>query len=516
MFHALTLLHKNQTRLSGLVVFSTCFAYLLYSAPTSDFFLKSIDHGYQLAMAQAVLNGKLPGIDFFTLYGPLVAYSSALARLVTGSIVGELILCSFGYALAICIGWYWVQRFGGKFAGLFFVLGAIGVLPRFYKWYFWLFPLANLSMYSVICTRNQTNKTILMLWGIIGGIAFLYRVDLSASFIILFCLSVLLGSQKEILNFDTITFFSGFVLPPLIYLCLIVIIGGIDSLYLFISIGYESVIDLVTHYSGLSEFRGTIYAARSPGSIIILFINIATSIAAILWTSKTTLINEPKNKQFILGVSVMALCISYQAYRTDIAHIQQMILFYIILGCTTISAFVPSIKNKKVSVLTFSAVATSFIWTYGFLFCKSSTDLNTTSRDWFAYIEEMMSLPESREDTPEARIALKLKMLNKMKEPIFTCSKWSHSPILFFSDSYLSGLFPAYVPNFLVSPRLNRRNGHSLQQHAPQYLVVRKERWANASPMTLAPYITAVVNRWRKEYTIIEYETGGYQILSKH
>src|SRR5271165_2340233 len=63
---------------SNAMVFVATTAYLLWRFPPPTFFLSSLDHGYQLAMGTAVVDGRLPGIDYFTLYGPFVGLTSGL------------------------------------------------------------------------------------------------------------------------------------------------------------------------------------------------------------------------------------------------------------------------------------------------------------------------------------------------------------------------------------------------------------------------------------------------------
>ena len=98
--------------------------YLIFRVPSADFLLTSTDQGYQMALGMAVANGRLPGFDFVTQYGPAVAFASYFGYAITGNAIGEILMSVVGYATAIAIGASLVRRPAG---GIFGILTALAM-----------------------------------------------------------------------------------------------------------------------------------------------------------------------------------------------------------------------------------------------------------------------------------------------------------------------------------------------------------------------------------------------------
>ncbi|MGO9113402.1 MAG: hypothetical protein ACLP9L_29580 [Thermoguttaceae bacterium] len=155
---------------------------LLWQAPPAEFYLNSQDHGLQLCGGQQVLQGKIPCHDLFTPYGPLVFYSSALGIALSGSLVGETILCSLGYALALWIVYLMVSRHASRLAGLLALAATYLTLARFYKWYFWLFPLAVLlALDGYRAASGGRRRAWAFAAGILVGLQWLIRFDIGTT-----------------------------------------------------------------------------------------------------------------------------------------------------------------------------------------------------------------------------------------------------------------------------------------------------------------------------------------------
>src|SRR5271166_1139721 len=158
---------------SNAMVLVASTVYLLWRFPPPTFFLSSLDHGYQLAMGTAVVDGRLPGIDYFTLYGPFVGLTSGLGLAVTGSLTGEIVICAVGYALAICCASSVVRRQTSPIFGWICVFALLLLLPRYYKWYYWLFPLSQLAFFQAWLTGGEKKARyvgLLICWGLVAGI----------------------------------------------------------------------------------------------------------------------------------------------------------------------------------------------------------------------------------------------------------------------------------------------------------------------------------------------------------
>ena len=119
---------KSSSLRLTLTVFVAVLVYLLLRVPSPEFFLESDDHGYQMALGMAVVTGRLPGFDFVSQYGPFVAFSSALAYLLSGNLIGEIVLCAAGYAAAVALVYRYLARHTNVTIGL---IGALAVLILF-------------------------------------------------------------------------------------------------------------------------------------------------------------------------------------------------------------------------------------------------------------------------------------------------------------------------------------------------------------------------------------------------
>src|SRR5262249_47278728 len=135
------------------------------------------DPSFQLSIGQQVVLGKRLFVDVFFHYGPLVAYTSALGLAVHDSLVPETVICALGYAASIALLFSTATVLIGRLAGVAVAGLALLLLARFYKWYYWLFPL--LTVFLVVRepapTGGRARGDAL---GLVTGVAFLYRIDL--------------------------------------------------------------------------------------------------------------------------------------------------------------------------------------------------------------------------------------------------------------------------------------------------------------------------------------------------
>ena len=160
---------------------------MLASSPTLDHFLNSPDMGYQLSLGRLVLLGQFPFVDMVQHYGPLVALTSAAGQWVHDSVVPEVVICSLGYCLAMTCVFQVVMRGAAArpgwamWVGLAASLAGWCVLARFYKWYYWCFPMLMLAGLSRVCEDRPRRRRWRLAVGLIAGVGFLYRHDLGGA-----------------------------------------------------------------------------------------------------------------------------------------------------------------------------------------------------------------------------------------------------------------------------------------------------------------------------------------------
>ncbi|HXH85822.1 MAG TPA: hypothetical protein VNI35_03305, partial [Nitrospira sp.] len=180
--------------IEALTVWSVILVVLLVCSPPLEFYLKSSDHGMQLALGRQVLFGRQPFLGTWLFYGPLVAYSSAAGLWLGHGLVPETVICSVGYAVALLVVYTLVARSAGVLPGLLSVIFALELLGRFYKWYYWLIPLLILhAAQSAHPARGEIGWRRHMGMGLIGGIGWLYRFDLGLASI---CFGALIVAMR--------------------------------------------------------------------------------------------------------------------------------------------------------------------------------------------------------------------------------------------------------------------------------------------------------------------------------
>ncbi len=163
------------------VVAVVAFLVLLITAPPLEFYLESADHGFQLGVGNQVLFGWTPGIDNFQSYGPLVPYTSALGIRLSGSLIGETLLCAFGYSVALALVFSIVSQAANRIAGASAAVAAFLLLARFFKWYIWCIPLLAIffAYQYVYASEDRSRHRWLSGCGLVLGIGWLYRFDVA-------------------------------------------------------------------------------------------------------------------------------------------------------------------------------------------------------------------------------------------------------------------------------------------------------------------------------------------------
>ena len=161
----------------SLAVFLAWVVVLALVAPGADYFFYSFDHGQQLALGNQVLHGKIPGVDTFNHYGPLVVYVSAAAQGLAPPLLGESISCTLGHAAALLALHLALARSSGAAWGLAGSIYGFLALPRLYKWYVWLCPLLVLVAFQSWLASADRRRPSWWL-GLALGTTWLFRPDM--------------------------------------------------------------------------------------------------------------------------------------------------------------------------------------------------------------------------------------------------------------------------------------------------------------------------------------------------
>lgn len=335
----------------ALLVFFASWTALLLQAPGMGHYLINPDHGYQLSMGQMILDGRWPFVDFFLHHGPLVSLSSALAMALTGNLLGETVLCATGYAVAIALMSTLVMRRTSLLAGwLVAVLGLL-LLARFYKWYYWLWPMAvlwGLARYFAVETRevaaadDRAARARLGLVGVLAGLGALYRLELGPVFIVLVALLLLLTGRRPQDSRKTLArgmyVLTGMAIPFVLWFGSLLVAGGLTGIRDFVVGSVVGVHDTATFWRRpFPTFQVTTPLAMESAHAALLFVlfpaTYSTAIFLGVWIDRTkkNLIKGYTDGRFLIAGALLGILSSPQAYyRPDPQHLYQVLpVFYI-------------------------------------------------------------------------------------------------------------------------------------------------------------------------------------------
>lgn len=304
-------------------VFGGFLAVLLLKAPGVDYFLTSRDHGYQLAIGGQALLGKVPGLDVVTVYGPMAMLTSALGLRLSGSLLGETLLCAGGYSLCFTLLYTLTRREWSRWAGLASAIVGYVLMARFYKWYVWLIPLATLwAIQGWLYAREVRKRRWLAAAGSIVGLGWLYRLDMgtfAGAAIVAMIIIVEFRRDRRGFVRSLATFLAAAACFPIAWLVYLALVGGGSAPWTFLA----------------SSFHGAIVVSRGMAAPMPPLLSIAigyASAAAILAVALVGGLALSWKRQptpralFLLATALVGLAVVHQAmHRRDPAHLLQVV-----------------------------------------------------------------------------------------------------------------------------------------------------------------------------------------------
>lgn len=323
----------------ALGLFLTVFIGLLCQPPSLSTFLTNPDSGYQLGLGSQVLHGKYPYIGIIFHYGPLVAYMSAFGQWLTGNLIAEVIVCSLGYALSICFLFFITRQHSTRYWAYIVTIASYLLLARFYKWYYWLFPVALLYVVSLLQKETGGSKRycrLIFLSGIVAGVATLFRFDLGLVFfcffiayqiLVLFCPS----SSPTGFWVSLGIFFCGFMLFFGTWLGILFCQGGLLAITHYFYAIFSGGSGVVQHWGiSIPSFDWTApfsYQSASAAIFTLLPTVYLCCLGFGFWGMRKNSTPQSKRENlFLAAVAIMGLGIYPQGYyRADPAHALQII-----------------------------------------------------------------------------------------------------------------------------------------------------------------------------------------------
>jgi hypothetical protein len=518
---------ETSAAVAGVVVFLGFLLLFLSKAPGLEFYFSSLDHGYQLSIGTQVLLGKVPGIDVIIAYGPLVMYTSALGLWVTGSLIGETVLCSVGYALSLFLLYHLVSRYASKRVGL--IAAGFGFLlqARFYKWYIWLIPLAILWVWHQYLIEGPTRRRWWALaGGCILGICSLYRPDFGATELVA-CLAFLsffeagqAAPDRGSLVRTIGLFLAGFAIFPLAWFG-----------YLVARVGPLAPLDYVatTVRVSLAISRGMSQPPPPIRSVIVAYGLIPASyLLALMAVGHCIRVGRLGGRAwFLLASALVGMGSLHQAmHRMDPGHLLQVVPPAIVCCSLLVAAALgggaslglpaparPWARMAGVGYAMLLAVVGLKLSRWG------QVDLEAFS-PWPIQRYSSLAHPLGQKDRdPRAAALFTITKLTSKQDPILVfpldCQFYA------LTQRRISGRIQAYYSGILDSPRDCAANLAAIQTELPKLVVVPSD-FERSPEKTVNPFVREgrlahhYLERFiRANYTRVVCNDGGIMVLSR-
>jgi hypothetical protein len=483
----------------GATLFGLAFVILLWRAPELDRFLANPDQGFQISLGQQVLLGRFPFVDLAFVYGPLVAFTSALGIGVSGNLLGEILICSFFYSLCLLLLHLLVRRWISPVASWIVPLLGFLLLARFHKWYVWFFPLAVLYCFSRQLDDSDSSLRWWMWGGLVSGVGALYRLDYGVA--LLLFLTVLAWSPR-LTNCSDGRFWlqrwgasvASFLAPLLLWLGILGLNGGAKSIQLYFVAtlrgGAGTVADLSLPFP---QFSFSVPFGLESARFLALFLMPITYLVCISvgsWRGYLRPHGAAREARFLAALGLLGLAVYPQGtYRPDPSHFYQIVP-PMLLAATAIlhrgrrlflgGGSNNAMKRRKSLQAAVVIYATLLAATVSLL-SNPPSDLAPIGSNPIARYRELRFELGAVEGSPliQAQIASLVVSETRPEDPILVIS---YAPqIYYFSRRPMSGLLNAYFFGVLDGPEMRLLNLEHIRLHPPA-LVVAPRSLSQMSP----------------------------------
>lgn len=515
------------TKRHMLIVWGIFACVMLWTAPGLDYYLGNSDHGYQLSMGKEMLLGKFPFVDLFFHYGPLTALTSAFGLWLSNSLIPETVICALGYATALALIYFLTRFYLSTMAGILSSCLGFFLLSRFYKWYYWLFPLLVLYSFHVLLqTQSRRRGLWLFMAGIIAGVGGLYRLDLGVVFLCFYSLC-LFGICLKPLNVKQMgrhhaILFSGFLLPLFVW-CLFLWGNGGSTRDFFNAVfaGSQGVVTKLSlpipkfdlwHPFSLRSSSALAFVLTPLTYIFCLFFG--------LWRWSHTCESLQPKWAFMIAVGLMGLGIFPQAlHRSDVSHLLQVLPPALIAGSLMISElWHVEVSSKRPHLKKFSIMA--FVVLYLLLVGTSAWGIRRYGGinlvKW-----ELNPIPRYQKlkagnilgsNHPVARIVNIVHQNSEKGDSILAILR--DSQLYYFIDRPLNGLVNVYAPGVLDNAEWRLRNLEAIRNDPP-VLVIAMDIFFDLPPTnSFREYQPELYDFLYTHYSRIIYRQDKYLLLA--
>lgn len=240
-----------------------------------------------------------------------MAYTSALGFTLTDGPLGEVLICSAGYALAISTAAWVVRRHTNGLVALLVAAVMLLVLGRIYKWYYWCFPVLVLWSFARSLGDGGGRARHAAGLGFLAGCAGLYRLDLGLACGALAAVAWTLAAfvlERRRLRRLPILLLAGCA-PLLVWLAVLLVRSGASAVLDYVSFTIHGALSIVeAHQTSVPTPRFDWHQpfATSSQLALALWVVPAVSVLAVLLCA-VRLRGRPADPRRLLVLGAAAL-----------------------------------------------------------------------------------------------------------------------------------------------------------------------------------------------------------------
>jgi hypothetical protein len=476
----------------GLAVFGLAWLALLWVAPPLEGYLLNSDHGYQLSLARLIQLGAFPYVDLVFHYGPMVAWSSALALWLSGSLIGETVLCATGYAVAVaCLAGVARAR-TGRIAGWVVPVLAIVFLARFYKWYFWIFPALALVSLHVHLAGDGKDRRDLLLAGVTAGLCGLFRFDLGVVLLALWLAVAFVGREGLVQRGfvgRVLWVVLGFLVPVGAWLGVLAGVGGIDAVADYRAATFDGASGVVSHWSQAPpRFDPTSPFSPESGlrlALTLLPLVLVAGLALGAWRARRRADTPERDARFLAAAALLGIGLLPQAYyRADGHHLLQALppVFVVAPLAARQLRLELAARSRPVrrSALVAGALAalTAVVSGAGLL-RFGGADLSSPASNGLARWTE---LARGLEGAPPGPLTAALRRTASIPPEARVLVVPMVPQVYYFAERPMSGVLNMYAPGILDDPHWRERNLRHVAAHPPHLVFTSQAMLHPRSP----------------------------------
>ncbi len=474
-------------------VFVFSLAFLLCSAPGIGHYLSAHDPNFQLSLGRQFLFGKLPFIDYFVYYGPLVPLTSAAGLEFNYSMVPEVITCALGYSVALTLvfllGCRCVTspRYLKVAWGLGLYIVCLLLLARFHKWYLWMFPLLVLYLFDRFMRSSGMDRRWLLLTGLSVGVGWLYRFEvglvcMGAIITGLFAIATKTADWKRFLKRLSV-FLAALFLTMAPWFIALFSLGGFQACRDYIVATVEGMGGSFRHWGiPIPPFDWLAPSSLNSLHSLACYLMIFTYGLALTWMLRHVWLcreSEMQNRVFAFVVTLVATGLMPQGiYRADVSHFLQVMPLWLLTASLLVSQMWEAASSARTRGITLAARVALIVYmvlalvTLNGISPQSRIDMGPFGTDLLNRYRGLAKGVQALPDHPISLLVTRMKGVTAENAPVLILFEYMPH-ILSWAERPLSGIIPIYPHGTLDSFEWRMRNLKAVKADPPEIVVIQ-------------------------------------------